>query len=238
MNDSISIRTATLNDLETLLQFEQGLIAAEKPLDPFLGKGKLYYYNIPEMITAQNVHLIVAVSNKELVASGYVRIENAKHYHKNPIHGYVGFIYVKPSFRGQKISNAILESLKSWAKNKDLNESLPLTPPFTTRIGFGVEKKSYWAQATVNLVSKQDHIAESFGETQRRIHGLFRNLSGTRRRSPRRLHVFHRSQSQRQRHDQELGVDAVAENHTLHAKVARDAEVDVNDEVFDVEVFE
>ena len=122
MNDSISIRTATLNDLETLLQFEQGLIAAEKPLDPFLGKGKLYYYNIPEMITAQNVHLIVAVSNKELVASGYVRIENAKHYHKNPIHGYVGFIYVKPSFRGQKISNAILESLKSWAKNKDLNE--------------------------------------------------------------------------------------------------------------------
>ncbi len=52
-----------------------------------------------------------------------------------------------------------------YAKNKDLKESLPLTPPFTTKVSFGVEKKKYWANATFNLVSKQDNIAESFGET-------------------------------------------------------------------------
>ncbi|TJY36131.1 TonB-dependent receptor [Pontimicrobium aquaticum] len=52
-----------------------------------------------------------------------------------------------------------------YAKNKDLNESLPLTPPLTTKLGLGFEKKTYWANATFNLVSKQDNIAETFGET-------------------------------------------------------------------------
>ena len=52
MDNLISIRTTTLDDLQILLAFEQGVIEAEKPLDPFLGHGKLFYYNIPEMISA------------------------------------------------------------------------------------------------------------------------------------------------------------------------------------------
>ena len=108
MNE-LYIRSATLKDLETLLEFEQGVIKAEKPLDPFLSKGSLFYYNIPEMIMSKHIHLIVAVYKKELVASGYVRIENSNHYHKNPQHGYIGFMYVKQQFRGQKVSGSILE---------------------------------------------------------------------------------------------------------------------------------
>ncbi|WP_165731577.1 GNAT family N-acetyltransferase [Polaribacter sp. 20A6] len=118
----ISIRTATLQDLETLLEFEQGVITAERPLDPFLGDGKLSYYNIPELISNEDIYFIVATSNDQLVSSGYLRIENSKHYHKNPKHGYIGFIFVKPAFRGNKISNLILESLKNWAVKKDLKE--------------------------------------------------------------------------------------------------------------------
>jgi RimJ/RimL family protein N-acetyltransferase len=118
----ISLRNADLKDLETLLEFEQGVIEAERPLDPFLAKGELFYYNIPELISSQQIHFIVAISNKKLVASGYLRLENSEHYHKNPEHGYIGFMYVKPSFRGQKISNLILKSLKDWAKAKNLNE--------------------------------------------------------------------------------------------------------------------
>jgi ribosomal protein S18 acetylase RimI-like enzyme len=106
---TISIRTANLNDLETLLEFEQGVIKAERPLDPFLGDGTLSYYNIP-------------VANKELVGSGYLKIEDSSHYHKNPKHGYIGFIFVKPAFRGKKISHLILASLKDWGKEKDLKE--------------------------------------------------------------------------------------------------------------------
>ncbi|WP_218597986.1 GNAT family N-acetyltransferase [Polaribacter sp. NJDZ03] len=120
--NKITIRTASLKDLETLLEFEQGVVAAEKPLDPFLGDGKLSYYNIPELISNKDIYFIVAVSNDQLVASGYLRIENSKHYHKNPKHGYIGFIFVKPAFRGNKISNLILESLKGWAVKNDLKE--------------------------------------------------------------------------------------------------------------------
>ena len=119
---TITIRSANLNDLETLLAFEQGVVAAEKPLDTFLGTGKLTYYDIPELITDENTHFIVAISNEELVGSGYIKIENSNSYHKNPEHGYIGFIYVKPSFRGKKISSLFLESLKNWAKEKDLKE--------------------------------------------------------------------------------------------------------------------
>ncbi len=118
----ISLRNANLTDLETLLKFEQGVIKAERPLDPFLGEGELSYYNIPDLISNPYIHLIVAVCNEKLVASGYIRKESSSHYHKNPKHGYIGFIYVKPSFRGQRISNLILESLKYWAQEKDLQE--------------------------------------------------------------------------------------------------------------------
>ncbi|WP_166383696.1 GNAT family N-acetyltransferase [Polaribacter sp. 11A2H] len=120
--NKITIRTASLKDLETLLEFEQGVVAAEKPLDPFLGDGKLSYYNIPELISNKDIYFIVAISNDQIVASGYLRIENSKHYHKNPKHGYIGFIFVKPAFRGNKISNLILESLKNWAVKKDIKE--------------------------------------------------------------------------------------------------------------------
>ncbi|MAX70618.1 MAG: TonB-dependent receptor [Flavobacteriaceae bacterium] len=53
-----------------------------------------------------------------------------------------------------------------YAKNKDLNESLPLTPPFTTRFSLGLNKEKYWANLQYNLVSEQDNISESFGETR------------------------------------------------------------------------
>ncbi|MCH3881251.1 MULTISPECIES: GNAT family N-acetyltransferase [Tenacibaculum] len=118
----ISTRIATLKDLEVLLTFEQGVIEAERPMDPFLKKGNINYYNIEELITAKNTHLIVAVSKDEVVGSGYIRIENSRIYHKNEKHGYIGFMFVKPSFRGKKISGLILESLKNWAKKESLNE--------------------------------------------------------------------------------------------------------------------
>jgi len=118
----ISIRKADLKDLQTLLDFEQGVIKAERPLDPFLNNGPLSYYDLPEMISSRSFHLIVAVVNEEVIASGYVRIETAQKYHKNPQHGYIGFMYVKKSFRGKKISTLILDSLRNWATKKNLKE--------------------------------------------------------------------------------------------------------------------
>lgn len=51
-------------------------------------------------------------------------------------------------------------------KNEDFNESLPLNPPFTSKLSLGVDKDKYWANATYNIVSKQTNIAKTFGETE------------------------------------------------------------------------
>lgn len=120
--NQFSIRIARLSDLETLLKFEQGVVAAERPLDSFLGAGELFYYNIPALITGENTLFIVATVADELVGCGYVKIEESNQYHKNPKYGYIGFIYVKPAFRGKKISSLVLENLKKWAKEKSLKE--------------------------------------------------------------------------------------------------------------------
>ncbi|WP_456441251.1 TonB-dependent receptor domain-containing protein [Psychroserpens sp.] len=53
-----------------------------------------------------------------------------------------------------------------YAKNKDFSESLPLTPPLTTRLSVGLEKEKYWANIQYNISSKQSDISRSFGETE------------------------------------------------------------------------
>ncbi|MCF7567894.1 TonB-dependent receptor [Sabulilitoribacter arenilitoris] len=52
-----------------------------------------------------------------------------------------------------------------YAKNKDLKESLPLTPPLITKFFLGIDKEKHWANIQYNLTSKQGNIAKSFGET-------------------------------------------------------------------------
>ena len=44
-----NIRTATLDDLETLYRFEQGIILAERPFDPTLAKDPISYYDLKEL---------------------------------------------------------------------------------------------------------------------------------------------------------------------------------------------
>ena len=122
MMDKVTVRQASLEDLDILLNFEQGVIEAERPFDSLLKEGKISYYNLEEMILSKNVHLIVAAVKGEIVGSGYVKIEKSKSYHKHELNGYIGFIYVKPNFRGKKISALILESLKNWAKSKEIQE--------------------------------------------------------------------------------------------------------------------
>ena len=48
--DNIKIRTATLDDIDILLEFEQGVIKAERPFDVTLGADPITYYNLEELI--------------------------------------------------------------------------------------------------------------------------------------------------------------------------------------------
>jgi len=120
--DQLKIRIATINDLPLLLEFEQGLISAERPFDPTLKKDPTSYYDIEEMIRAENIHLIVAEINEKLVGTGYARIETSKIYLQHKYHGYLGFMYVVPEHRRKGVNNKILENLTQWCKSKNIHE--------------------------------------------------------------------------------------------------------------------
>lgn len=120
--EKIKFRKASIKDLPTLFEFEQGIIEAERPFDPNLKAGHINYYDIKAMIQSENVEVLVASIEDELVASSYIKIKEAKPYEDHAFYGYIGFMYVKPNFRGRGISTRMIEELTSWARNKNLSE--------------------------------------------------------------------------------------------------------------------
>ncbi len=121
MNDII-IRKAQSEDMEKLLSFEQGVIKAERPFDSTLKDDPLQYYDIPHMINADTIELVVAEIDNTVVGCGYVRIETSKHYLKHKSHGYFGFMYVDTEYRGKGINNKIIDALAQWAGQQGIYE--------------------------------------------------------------------------------------------------------------------
>lgn len=118
----LEIRQAHESEISVLLDFEAGIIEAERPFDNSLKEGEIHYYDLIELIKSERAEVLVAVINNEIVGSGYAKILEAKPYKKHSEYAYLGFMYVKPTFRGQGINQKILQSLIDWAKGKNLNE--------------------------------------------------------------------------------------------------------------------
>lgn len=66
------------------------------------------------------------------------------------------------------IENLFLQGSASYvyARNKDFDESIPLTPPWTTRVTAGFENEKFWANIQFNSIASQNKIAPSFGEVK------------------------------------------------------------------------
>ncbi len=120
--EEIVLRPANLEDLDILLGFEQGIIAAERPFEPTLKADRISYYDIKAMIQAIDVEVIVAVINDEIVGSGYVKIQRSKSFQKFDFYAYIGFMYVKPEHRGKGISQLVMNEMLRWAKSKNIAE--------------------------------------------------------------------------------------------------------------------
>lgn len=122
MTDSIHIRKAVLEDITMLLEFEQGVIEAERPFDVTLKREATRYYDIEEMIHAPHIELVVAEWKGKVVGCGYARIERAKPFLQHTQHGYLGFMYVKHTHRGMGINSAIMKTLAGWSARNGVTE--------------------------------------------------------------------------------------------------------------------
>jgi len=120
----LNIRAATTADLSQLLEFEQGVIAAERPYAENLKEEHITYYDLEALLASDEAQLIVAEKCGKLVAAGYAKILPAKAYKKFSHYAYLGFMYVDPSSRGKGINKMIIDELTLWAKTKDIKEMI------------------------------------------------------------------------------------------------------------------
>lgn len=118
----VEVRNATEAEIETLLLFEKEIIATERFFDNTLKEGEIHYYDLIELIRSRKAEVLVAVINNEIVGSGYAKILPAEPFQKYAEYAYLGFMYVKPAFRGQGINQKILNGLVDWAKTQNLTE--------------------------------------------------------------------------------------------------------------------
>ncbi len=119
---SYKVRKATLDDVPTLLKYEQGLIQAERQMDPTIKDGAIHYYYIPDFILNEDSELIVVEINNEIVASGYAKIKSDRAYLKHKKQGYLGFMFVDNQHRGNGLNKLIIDGLLKWCKEKNIFE--------------------------------------------------------------------------------------------------------------------
>ena len=120
---NIKIRKATPEDLSILYDFEQQLIAVERPMDISLEQHKrINYYDISAYIDSETAQLYVATIENEIIASGYGLIKKNHPKFAYREHGYIGFIFVKDEFRGRGISKLIFKAIFDWFRTKNIKE--------------------------------------------------------------------------------------------------------------------
>jgi GNAT superfamily N-acetyltransferase len=115
-------RKARLEDLPTLLEFEQGIIRAERPMDPTIKEGQISYYDIGELIRGDDSEVFVVEYEGHIVASGYAKIKDDRHYLKHDKMGYLGFMFVPEEYRGNGLNKLIVDALLKWCKDRKIYE--------------------------------------------------------------------------------------------------------------------
>jgi len=118
----IILRPATLEDLEVLEKFEQGVIQYERPFAPQLKPDPIHYYEIEDLIENDEACFVVAELDGELIASGYGLIQKAKPTKKEKHHAYLGFMYVVPEQRGKGVNSLVIQYIIEWANKSGVSE--------------------------------------------------------------------------------------------------------------------
>lgn len=119
---TITLRRATVSDLNTILRFQQGVVDAERPYDSTLKCGAIRYYDFEQLLNSEQVHFVIAEADGVAVGCGFARIEAAKPYVKHDRLGYLGLMFVEPAHRGRGVNSAVIGELKRWCRAAGVRE--------------------------------------------------------------------------------------------------------------------
>lgn len=121
--EQVTIRSASLSDLEQLFVFEQAIIETERPFDATIRDGVgVRYYDLEALLSSPDAEVVVAEAGVEMIGSGFARIERSESYLKHDEHSYLGFMYVVPGHRGKGINQKIIAALEAWSLSKGVTE--------------------------------------------------------------------------------------------------------------------
>lgn len=118
----IVTRLATPADLPDLLAFEQGIITYERPYNPTLKPDPISYYDVAAMIDNPDIEVIVAVDGDVIVGSGYAKTIIAREYITPRKQAFLGFMYVRPEYRGRGVNKLVIDTLLNWARTQEHSE--------------------------------------------------------------------------------------------------------------------
>lgn len=118
----ITTRLATAADLPDLLEFEQGIIAFERPYNPTIKPDPISYYDVAAMVEDPDIEVVVAVDGDLIVGSGYAKTIIASEYITPRKQAFLGFMYVRPEYRGQGVNKLVMDKLLTWARTQEHSE--------------------------------------------------------------------------------------------------------------------
>ncbi|MFY0604996.1 MAG: GNAT family N-acetyltransferase [Flavobacteriaceae bacterium] len=119
---NITTRKATLEDIEVLLLFEQGMIAAERPMDETLKREETYYYDISYLINEPSIELVIAEVDGKIAGCGYARIIKGRDCFQFNQFSYLGFMFTEEKYRGKGVNKVIIDYLYDWTLSKGVYE--------------------------------------------------------------------------------------------------------------------
>lgn len=144
-------------DPEVNNQFEIGFTGKTKESN-FSYSGSFYYSKFENYIVA----VVDPTINRKFMPSSmpqFVKVyRNLDNTYKTGFEAMMQISFLKDYYFKA-------ETAYVYAKNNDLSESLPLTPPLNSAFVLGLKRDTCWATIQYNVTSKQENIAESFGET-------------------------------------------------------------------------
>lgn len=142
---SFQVRRATADDLPALLAIEQAIIEFERPFNERLKEEDIHYYDLEAMLTTPqvNIQVIDDPDSKKIIASGFAEIRQQRSYFDHTQYAHFGFMYVAPNYRGLGLNGLILQALKMWSREREVDYAYLTVYPQNTGAIKAYEKKGF-----------------------------------------------------------------------------------------------
>lgn len=118
----VQLRVANTADVSALRQLEQLVVEAERPFNSKIKSENAVYYDLNALISDQKALLIVGESQGKIVASGYIQIRHSKQALEHDQHGYLGFMFVAPEYRGRGVNQMVMQHLMEWGMQSGIRD--------------------------------------------------------------------------------------------------------------------